>query len=152
MLEHLQTNSVALDDNDVSELMKKLYAPWDLNKNPGTKFAYDVKIEKKLQKKAIGTQPLVWLALAKSAFLANGKYEFAICAFKSKSATDQMFANFCPFVIAEYSRHYKNDKTKAKQGVLASPTTPLNRDSLQRRPMKQKWLWHSARLCRMCKP
>jgi hypothetical protein len=26
----------------------------------------------------------------------------------------QTFVNFCPFIIAEYSKHYKNDRTKAK--------------------------------------
>ena len=94
--------------------MKKLCTPWDLNENSATKFAHNDKIEKQLLKKSIAAQPLVHLALVKSAFLATGKYDITICALESKPSADQTFDNFCLFVIAEYSKHYKNDKTKAK--------------------------------------
>ena len=114
MLDHLQSNGVELDDTDVAELIKQLYTPWDLNKNPATKFAWDDKIEKQLLKKNITAQPLVRLALAKAAFQATGEYEVALKAFKLKLIADQMFANFRTFIVAEYSKHFKNDRTKAK--------------------------------------
>ena len=110
MLEHLQTNGVELDNNDVSDLIKKLYAPRDLNENPATKFARDNKHEKQLIKKGITAQPLVRLVLTKSAFLATGEYNIAIWGLESKPAAHQTFVNFRPFIIAKYSKHYKNDR------------------------------------------
>ena len=107
-------NGVELDDSDVTELIKQLYEPWNLTENPATKFAGDNKIEKQQLKKGITSQPLVHLALAKSAFQATGEYKVALNTFKSKPTPDQFFANFRLFIIAEFSKHHKNDKTRAK--------------------------------------
>ena len=98
-----------LDDNNVTALIKQLYEPWNLTKNPATKFARDDKIEKQLLKKGIAAQHLVRLALAKSAFQATGKYEVALNTFESKPTPNQTFANFRPFIFAEFSKHHKND-------------------------------------------
>ena len=85
-----------------------------MSKNPATKLTRDDKLEKQLTKKAINAQPAVCLALAKAAFQATGKYEVALKAFESKDPADQTIVNFPMLIIAEYSKHYKNDKTKAK--------------------------------------
>ena len=51
MLDHLRTNGVELDDNNITQLVTTLYAQWDLSENPATKFACDDKIEKQLNEK-----------------------------------------------------------------------------------------------------
>ena len=53
MIKHLQSNKVELDDNDISELVKKLYAPWDINENPATKFARNNKIESNYSRRTL---------------------------------------------------------------------------------------------------
>ncbi|KAL7489366.1 LOW QUALITY PROTEIN: hypothetical protein ACHAW6_016078 [Cyclotella cf. meneghiniana] len=103
MLDHLQSNGIKLDNMDIAELIKQLYASWDLNENPATKFSRDNKIEKQLLKKNITAQPLV-----------TGEYKIALKAFKSKPNATQMFVNFCTFIVAKYSKHFKNNCTKAK--------------------------------------
>ncbi|KAL7474243.1 hypothetical protein ACHAWX_000022, partial [Stephanocyclus meneghinianus] len=103
MMDHLQRNGIKLDNMDIVELIKQLYASWDLNENPATKFSRDNKIEKQLLKKNITAQPLV-----------TGEYKIALKAFKSKPLATQMFANFCTFIVAKYSKHFKNNCTKAK--------------------------------------
>ena len=140
MLEHLLTNGVELDDNDVTALIKQLYEPWNLTENPVTKFARNDKIEKQLLKKGIAVQPLVRLALAKSAFQATGEYEVTLNTFESKPTPDQTFANFRPFII-EFSKHHKNDKQGLSQWVLVLPIKLLNRGiSLpKKRHMSLKW-------------
>jgi hypothetical protein len=114
MLDHLHTNGVELDDNDVSKLVKKLYGPWDLNENPAKKFTHNNKTKKQLLKKNIQPQPLVRPALAKAAFQATGEYEVSLHAFESKPSADQTFTIVCQFITTEYSKHFRSDCTKAK--------------------------------------
>lgn len=105
MIKHSQANGVELDDNDMMELIKKLYAPWDLNKKPATKFTNDDKSTKQLLKKNITAQPLLHCALAKSAFQVAQEHEFVLSAFKSKPEADQTFINLHPFIMGKYSKH-----------------------------------------------
>jgi len=98
----------------VSKLVKKLYAPWDLNENLAKKFTHNNKIKKQLLKKNIQPQPLVRLALAKAALQATGEYELPLRAFESKPSADQTFTIVCQFITTEYSKHFRSDCTKAK--------------------------------------
>ncbi|KAL7480082.1 hypothetical protein ACHAW6_005786 [Cyclotella cf. meneghiniana] len=91
MLDCLHSKGIKLNDMDIAEL-----------------------IEEQLLKKNITPQPPVHLALAKAAFQTTSEYKIMLKAFELKPLTTQMVANFHTFIVTKYSRHFKNDHTKAK--------------------------------------
>lgn len=114
LLDHVQTNGSELDFTDITELTHKLLEPWDVNENPATKFARDDKIEKQLAKWGIDPQPKLRLANAMTAFKKTGSYDAAIREFEAKAAGNKTFDNFRPYIIAEFARSFKQNKTTAK--------------------------------------
>ena len=114
ILDHLCTAGTEPNDNNITDLITKLNTPWEVSENPATKFACDDKIEKQSAKKGINAQPLVCLTLAKSAFKATSKYEVALINFERQPSANQTFAQFCTFIITEFSKHNKSNRTTAK--------------------------------------
>ena len=88
MLDHLCTGRAELNFMDVTKLMGKLTAPWDMTENPVTKFTRDNNIERQLVKAGITAQPNLCLALALSAAKSTSRFDAQIHEFKAWAAVD----------------------------------------------------------------
>jgi hypothetical protein len=81
---YLRKVSTDLDFSDVTNLMKQLTTPWDVNENVVTKFACEDRTEQWLAKAQIAPMPELCLALALDSFKATGEYEIALCDWDKK--------------------------------------------------------------------
>ncbi|KAL7475025.1 hypothetical protein ACHAW6_000958 [Cyclotella cf. meneghiniana] len=81
------SNTLNLDNMDITKLSTKLHMPWDQIQNPATLFARGDKYEKQLEKAGIQTSLELCLALAKAAFCKAGEYNNAILCFDANTAT-----------------------------------------------------------------
>ena len=114
LIDHIRTVSSDLDFTDVTNLMKQLTTPWDVNENVVTKFARDDRTEQLLTKTHIAPMPELCLALALDSFQATGEYEIALGDWDKKPTADKTFANFRPFILKEYAKKSKPNNTTAK--------------------------------------
>jgi hypothetical protein len=114
LIDHLRTVSTDLNFMDVTNLMKQLTTPWDINENVITKFARDDRTEQLLAKAQIAPMPELRLALALNSFKATGEYEIALGDWDKKPAADKTFTNFRPFILKEYAKHSKPNNSTAK--------------------------------------
>ena len=114
MLEHSDLGRALNDYMDIMELMAQLMAPWELKENPAMKFACSDKVERQLISFGLGDQSNLRLALALATFKGTGEYDDSIREFEARATPDKMLVNFRPYIINEYAKKSKTNRSTAK--------------------------------------
>ena len=147
MLEHLDFGGALIDYMDVMELTAQLMAPWESTENPATKFARDNKIGRQLILFGLGDQSNLRLALVLAAFKGTGEYDDSIHEFEARAAPDKMLANLHPYIINEYAKKSKTNRSTAKSvcfGIANLATTNAEKEALERKERAAKMVWAVA--------
>ncbi len=152
LIDHLRTVSTDPDFSDVTNLMKQLTTPWDINENVVTKFARDDRTEQLLAKAQIAPMPELRLALALDSFKATGEYEIALGDWDKKPTADKTFANFRPFILKEYAKRSKPNNSTAKSAGFGIANAAQARAIEELREEHQaEMAWAVSEIARVCR-